>query len=285
MPVQNTDHASGLSLADPFALLPADSDLVIRIDFAAMRSSTLFSNHRGMLRDFLVPGFADCGYDPFDDVDSVTAGVPMGAELGVFVVRGLDRDKTLNCLRTSKIETRTDAIFDGDVVALRNKSGNTNLLQFVDARNAVMQGSKGPTRATLAKALQIGAPLRDNKELLAAMAAVQPGTALSLVARPGSNQVAETFGAKVGAPVRGFVITLRATDVVTGRVTVEMADTASAGELVATMDPQLAALRQFLEHYDIHADGATVIVDFAITEAQIKVIANMVAAMAGGGGI
>lgn len=99
--VANVASVAGPSLADPLALVPDRSDVVMKLDFGALRRSPLFTRHRGMLRDFMVPGFADCKYDPFDDIETVTLGIPMGTELSVFVVRGLDRDRTLRCLRTS----------------------------------------------------------------------------------------------------------------------------------------------------------------------------------------
>ncbi len=54
-----------------------------------------------MVRDFLLPGFAACNYDPFDEITTVVTGISLTTELGVFVVRGLDRDKTLGCLRST----------------------------------------------------------------------------------------------------------------------------------------------------------------------------------------
>lgn len=277
--VRATAPVTTPSLADPLALVPGMSDVVMKIDVSALRKSPLFTKYRGMVRDFIVPGFADCTYDPFDDLDTITLGIPMSAGLALFVVRGLDRDKTLRCLRTSKIETRTDAIFDGELVALRNKSGNTNLMKFVDAKTAVIQGSKGPTKETLAKALQVGAPLRENKAFLAAVETLAPGAALSIVARPGSREFSERFAEKLGAPVRGFTTTVHSTDVITGHVAIEMADAATAVAIVENMRPQLAALRQFVGRYDIRSEGPMVIVDLVITEAQIKTFAEMARTM------
>jgi hypothetical protein len=273
--VRDPPPAAGPSLADPLALLPAASDVVIKVDVAAMRNSALFTRYRGMVRDFIVPGFADCQYDPFDDIDTLTAGIPMGAALGVFVVRGLDRDKTLRCLRTSKIETQTEAAFDGDVVTLRNKSGNTNLMVFVDARTAVIQGSKGPTKDTLANALRIGAPLREDKAFLAAEARLKPGAVFSAVARPGSPALTQQLTQQVGATVRGFTMTVHSTDVITGRITIEMAEASMAEAVLENVQPQLAELRQLVERYDVRADGSMVIVDLVITEAQIKMFADL----------
>lgn len=280
-PVQNEVKPSGPSLADPLALLPADSDVVMTIGVASLRESPLFAKYREVVRNFIVPGFADCKYDPFDDIDTVSIGLPMSAELGVFVVRGLDRDKTLDCLRTSKTETNTDVVFDGDLVSLNNKSGHSNLLKFVDAKNAVFQGSTGPTRETLAKALLVGAPLRENKAFVAAHQSVAPGAAFSMLSLPGAPGLAERLEAKIGAKVSQFAATVHVTDVVSGRVTVVLADASTATTFVENMRPQLEAMRQFVERYDIHADGPSVVIDLVITETQIQAFAELAKSMMG----
>lgn len=276
MPVKNAVKPAGPSVADPLALLPADSDIVMTIDVAALRKSPLFTKYRPLIRDFMVPGFASCNYDPFDDIGTVTMGVPMNASLGVFVVRGLDRDRTLECLRTSTIETNTTAVFDGDLVSLNNKSGHSNLLTFVDAKDAVFQGSTNPTKETLAKALGIGAPLRDNKAFVAVHQNVAPGAAFAMISRPGATEWSEKLQAKVGARVVQFAATVHVTDVVAARVTLQLADASTAATLVENVRPQLEAARQFVERYDIHADGPSVIVDVAITETQIQMFAELV---------
>jgi hypothetical protein len=65
------------------------------------------------------------------------------------------------------------------------------------------------------------------------------------------------------------------TDVVTGRIAVQLADASTAETLVENMRPQLEAMRQFVERYDIHSDGPTVIIDLVITETQIQMFADL----------
>jgi hypothetical protein len=134
--------ATGPDLSDPLALLPASSDLVVRVDFAALRRSPLWAKYKPSIIETIAPSFVECGYDPFDEITTITAGMPIGGELGNFVIRGLDRDKTLHCLHTSKAETETSVTFDGDIITLTNKSGAINMLRFLDAHNALMQGSE-----------------------------------------------------------------------------------------------------------------------------------------------
>jgi hypothetical protein len=148
------------STTDPLALIPAASDIVFKFDGAAARKSTLWTKYERYVLDFIAPALVECGYNPLRDLTSVTVGIPMGDELGLFVFRGIDREKTLGCLRSSTRETNTTATFDGEYVKLLNKSGKLNLLTFVDASTMVIQGSDGPTKETLRRALQITAARR-----------------------------------------------------------------------------------------------------------------------------
>lgn len=268
-------------LADPLALLPADADLIVTIDVAAVRASALFATYGGMVRELLIPGFAACAYDPLSTITTVTAGFPMSGALGVFVVRGLDEQRTLDCLKTSTIDTRTEVVFDGAFVALRNKSGNTNMMTFVDAHTAVFQGSKGPTRDTLTRALQVGAPLRRDQPLVAAYAARPPGAVISMVGRPGSPALSGMLAGKVGAPSRGLTMSVHVTDVITAHVALEMVEDADAAAIAVAMEPKLEGLRQFVARYDVHATGPAVILDLTITEAQIKAFAALVKGLVG----
>lgn len=274
--------AAPVSVEHPLALLPADSDLVVTIDVAALRRSSLFATYGHVVREAIVPGFAACDHDPFAELTTVTAGVPMSSTLAVFVVRGLDRARTLECLRTSTIETRTEAIFDGEDVLLQNQSGHANLLRFLDASNAVIQGSQGPTRQTLDQALTVGAPLGANPQLVAALARLRPGAVLSMVTVPGSPLIDERFGQQLGAPVHALAISLHVTDVVSMHLEVELLDAASAAAVAEGMRPQIAGLRQLVERHDLRTDGPRLLIDVTITEAQLKVFVDLVKTMAGG---
>jgi len=272
-----------IDVSDPLALMPAESDVVITLDFAALRKSPLFAKYRGLVSEFIVPGFADCTYNPLDTITTVAAGIPMSSKMGVFVMRGLDRDKILACLRTSTKETNTTVSFDGDIVRLRNKSGALNLLTFVDATTAVMQGSEEPTNDTLAAALAIGAPLRKDTKFLGAQKHAQPGAVVTIIGRPDSPELSKKLEEKLGPgrATRGLATSIHFTDVVSARFMIEMVDPADAEMLAEGMKPQLESFRQFLERYDIKANGPVLTIDAVITEQQIQTLVELVKSMQG----
>ncbi len=264
---------------DPLALLPASSDVVIKVDVAGLRKSLLWSEYQQWVVDFFAPSFAGCGYNPLADLDTVMAGIPMGDELGVFVFRGLDRDKTLHCLKTSNLETNTSAIFDGDIVKLVNKSGNVNLITFLDEETMVMQGSTNPTRATLTAALAAGAPLRQNLAYLRLEREVPTGAAIAFVIPPGSSALNKLAAEKVGAPMREMYATIRVTDTVAIHGVITMQNAADATAISEASRDSLAAMKSYVQRYEVQAKDDQVRFELEATEAQIRMFVDMVKAM------
>jgi hypothetical protein len=264
---------------DPLALLPSSSDVVITVDVAALRESSLWSKYQQHVVDFIAPSFAGCGYNPLADLVTMTAGIPMGDELAVFVFRGLDRDRTLHCLKASKLETNTTAMFDGDMVKLVNKSGRINLITFLDAKTMVMQGSTNPTRETLATALKMGAPLRQNRGYLALEEKLSAGAAVAFVIPPASKALDKMSREKLGAPARDMYATVHVTDFVAVHGTVTMQNAADAAAIAEASQSKLAAMKPYVQRYDVHVEGDKVLFDLEITEAQIRIFADMAKAM------
>ncbi len=275
-PAADTAAAAGVTdFSDPLALVPADSDMIMKLDLGALRKSALWRTYQHDVLMFLAPTFARCNYNPFDEITTITAGFPGGAKQGMFVIRNIDRDKATKCLRESKAETNTTVAFDGDFITLTNKSGAVNLLLFVDAKTLVMQGSKNPTKTELTAALGMGAPLRKDPAMVAALAKLSPTAALTFVSRPGSRPMAEGLEQKLGVPATGFHASLEATDRLALRSTVELTSAADATAAIQTAQAQLDQAKEFFETVSAKADGANVVVEISATEAQIKALVEL----------
>lgn len=267
---------AGPDLRDPFALMPSDSDVFFSIDVAALRRSPLWAKYKSSVVELAGPSFAACGYDPFDDITLITAGMPLEGQLGVFVIRGLDRDKLLHCLHTPTPETATTVTYDGDFITFTNKSGTVNLMTFVDAHNAVMQGSTHPTKETLTQALKVGAPLRKDADLVAAVDKLAPNAAVSLVSRPGSQGFAKMMEQKTGAPSRSLAATFHLTDHVEVHAAIMLRNADDAAAIVAQMQPRIAGLKPYVDRFDERAQSDTVRIDVSMTEDQLKVLTALV---------
>jgi hypothetical protein len=268
---------------DPLALVPADSDILIRVDVAAVRTSPWFAKYERLVLEYLFPAFLECEYDPLKEVTTVTVGIPMDSEQGVFVVRGLDRDKTLDCLRSSKATTNTTVAFDGEFVTLTNKSGAVNLLTFPEPKVMVMQGSKNPTKETMNAALKSGAPIRANRMFVALMDKLPPGATLAMVSRPDSKRFTNLLENRVGARARHMYGTLHVTDRVTAKFVLVLKDPKDAATLEAQMRPQVEASKPYMERFDVRAAGDSLTMEFSMTEAQISAMVDMVKSMMGPG--
>ena len=267
---------AGPDLRDPYALLPADSDVIARVDFGELRKSPLWAKYKSDVLDLLAPSFASCDVDPLAELGLFTAGMPASDALGVFVIRGLDREKYLHCVRRPSPETQSTITVDGDFIIDTNKSGNVNMLTFVDPHTAVMQGSKGPTKQTLTQALTVGTPLRQDATLAAIDKALAPHAAVTLIFRPGRPAAEAMLAQKVGVPAKSMRATLHITDHVEAHVAVELASADDATAIVARMQPQLAQLKPFVDRFDERADGATIYMDVSMTEAQLQVIVGQI---------
>lgn len=268
-----------VDLADPLALVPADSDMIVKLDLAALRTSSLWRSYQHEALVFLAPSFASCDYNPLDEITTITAGIPMASKQGVFVIRGVDRDKATKCLHASTPATNTTVTFDGDFITLTNKSGAVNMLTFVDARTLVMQGSKNPTKQSLTAALRIGAPLRNAPAVVAAVANLSRTAALTFVSRPGSESIVAGLRANFGMAIRGFSAALEATDRLELHTVVDLTTAADAAAMVANAQAQIAEARTLFESITVKADGPRVLLDISVTEARLKALVDLAKTM------
>jgi hypothetical protein len=268
-------------LTEPLMYLPADSDLVIKLDIAALRTAKLWPTYKALVAKWLTPGFAGCGYDPVSALSTVTIALPIKSDVAVAVVRGIDRDKTLACLRTTKPEANATATFDGDFITLTTTAGPMYLMTFADANTLVVQSSKYATKQSLTQVVQSGAPLAQDKLFTtawqAALQRLQPGAAF-VVSRPGSSELAAKWST-MGAHLEQLSAVMRVTDRLDVRLQMDVATADEATQFAATMQSQLKSTKQFFDRGDATAQGKTITVDIGMTEAQLKSVATMVAGM------
>jgi hypothetical protein len=268
-------------LTEPLMYLPVDSDLVIKLDVKALRTAKLWPTYRNLVAKWLTPGFAGCHYDPLSELSSVTIALPLKSEVAVAIARGIDRDKTLACLRAPKPSADGTATFDGDFVTLTTTAGPMYLMTFADAHTLVVQSSKYATKQSLTQVVQSGAPLAQDKLFTtawhAATQTLQPGAAF-VVSRPGSSELAAKWST-MGAHLEHLSAVMRVSDRLDVRLQMDVATAEEATRFAATMQSQLKSTKQFFDRGEATAQGKTITVDMGMTEAQLKTMATMVAGM------
>jgi hypothetical protein len=262
-------------LSDPLALVPAESDAVFRINGAALRRSSLWSKYQRRALTLFAPGFVGCDYDPFSDLESVTAGIVMEADDGLFVIRGVDRDRLLGCLRNSNAPSNTDVAFDGAFVTMTHRHGAVNMFTFVDRSTMVMEGSTRPTKESLSRALSMGAPLRANPAYVELERKIDPEAAISVIFTPGSALLAQVEQ-QLGVPIQDGYLVVQITDRVELTITMSTDTIEHATQLADAIAPQLEDTRRHVDKLNVAARGTSLVFNAAVTEVEIERIVKLI---------
>jgi hypothetical protein len=253
--------------------LPASSDVVVRLDVAALRATKLWPKHAPAIWKLLVPQLAGCER-ALHGVTSLTLGLPVDASpTGVHVIRGIDRDIALRCLRDSKSSGVT---FDGDVITMRNVSGRLMTTTFVDAATLVMVDTNKPAaKPALTQILATGAPLADDAALVATHERIGRAP-ITLVSRR-SGKLADAWATMGVKPVEVYG-SMHVGDRLDIRFVMELATADEATQIANMLKGQLSSLKTFADRTNATAQGNTVTLDFGMTEVQV---ATMFASLQG----
>ncbi len=139
-----------LSTNDILSMLPSDSQVIARINFNAIKKSTIWSKFEGKITEEL-NGEADfqemkkhCGFDPMETISKVWVGGKVEDEKSmIVVVEGIPKDKMLACSdKTDKWKKDGDYFTQPDGTALAFAGDNAIV---------VAAGGKSPLETALAK--------------------------------------------------------------------------------------------------------------------------------------
>jgi hypothetical protein len=261
--------------ADPLAFLPNDATVVFAIDLRQLRGSALWREYEPMIDAAVAPTFAKCGYDPLAALASISGAVRDSGD-GVFVLRGLDRARTLQCLDRLDLSD-TKVTDDHGVVTLVNKSGAVNMLTFANDTTLVIEGSHQPTRESLSNVLTSGAPLRGSARFLELYQRLEAGAGVSFLIN-GNSKIAAKFTSS-GVHVNGVYGTVRFADTIELNIHTVTANAQQAAEIVSTLKPQVDQASAMLEKLDVTANGAVMTISAIATEPQVRSIVAMISAM------
>jgi hypothetical protein len=267
-----------------FALqyMPADADLLVQLDVAVLRSqSKLWAKYGSVIAKPLRELQPGCAYDPLQDITTITMGLWPETNRGVYVVRGIDRDKTLTCVRGRRADSLA---LDGDFVIHTDTSG-TGVMKFVDAHTLVVQTAREATKDTLTALLQqSGYPL-GGKDAMGPVIDVAyrqaiSGAALTVLSRPGSKFITAKM-AQLGFKPTYFYASARLTDRLDVRFAMVLATSAEATQLTNMVKGQTSSpqVKQLFDRFDVAAQRETVTVDVGMTEAQLTSMAGLIASV------
>ncbi len=287
------DHggsSSGATSSEDLALLPADSEVVLGINFAQVQSSSLYKQFAPKLMEKVSKELGDvkaaCGFDPFESVKSISIGLKnIGGDetSGVFVVHGIDKAKLLAKPCQDKLNESskdgTKMTLDGDVMIGHPSHGPSVAVGFTN--DTTMVGVVGPdvTKDSIKKVASANSGLKTSPAFSEVFGKIKPDQSLWVVI----NAEAPAFSqlGQLGMHPKRIFGSLNVTDGLGLDLRVRMSSADEATQLTTMAKGQIGSpmIKAMFDKLEVTSDGAEVHLDVAMTEAQLK----SVAAMAKGG--
>ena len=185
--------------ADVLGFLPADADLVVGFDVAAMRRSALWQTFQPQLqalgKEFEKLGGA-CGPNPLDTLERIALAAKVstdGSVHGVVVVHGVDTSRVLDCIVAQANKAGGTAKLDRGV-ALLTYADRPNLqtaATTVGPATLVMQVDTIANADTIGQVLASGTPLRKSTSFMTLFQRREPNASVWGMANGNAPMFAE----------------------------------------------------------------------------------------------
>src|SRR5450432_2292957 len=254
-------------LVDPnLAYLPANADLVIKIDAATLRKSKLWPTYVADVAKQVNPGTTQCAdYQPLNDVTSVMIGVTLKPDRSVLVFRGIDRTKMLQCLHAPNA-----AIFDGDFATVKNKN-TIDVLTFSEATTMVVGRSKEATRP------DVQANTVQDPALIAALKNLPAKAGFAIASRPGDQEFG-TKMASMGAHLEALYGTVDVDAQLKLRLAMAMKTPEETTQLTTMMKGQINSqqVTAMFDRIEVNAQDRTMTLDLVLGETKLASLVSMI---------
>lgn len=287
----------GLSRA--LSMMPANSEMVIAIDFKQIRGSDLWKKYEGLVMGQVGKGLEEfktvCGWDPIAKASGALAagrGKQMD-ELTVFV-KGFDKTSVLDCLKKAADKSKAEndgraMVIDGDYVELTKPGGDPIRFMFADDDTILIQRVPGTDAMADKAALQAvlaakdGAGLMSSATFSSLIDATDTSAALWFVMNGSSSLLAGS-----GMPFKFVAIfgSARVSGGVDGVLKLRMAEEKDASGVAAMAQMSMGQIEgtpyaEYAKGVKIDSKGKDVNVGFKFTSAQLEAMAAQAAALRG----
>ena len=281
------------------ALLPADADAVIGIDFSQIQHSALWQRYIAKqvseakdLQAFV----EECGFDPMVSLGHVTVGLKGLGEndtaSGSVVIHGFDRTKAMACFNNRAMPEIEKAgphvTVDRGVVLIDSPDDASHAgFTFIDDTTALLVF--GPQATTRQGILDVAAgthSLRDAPVFADALQNVNTDASLWIVLSDASPIISGANGsiASFTEQKLGTVyMSLDVSDSLAFDAGVHLGSPANVSAALATITKGIDAvdpnktLRQYFDQLDVFADGSDLIVSVDIAGDQLPMLAASIA--------
>jgi hypothetical protein len=284
------------------AAMPADSDLIVGIDFTKVRGSALFKKYESQIMSQIGEDLqkfqATCGFNPIEKLTGVLiGGKGQGQgqmENATFFVRGFDKTAAVECLKKREAEQKTAGkaatlTVDGDYVEYVEDAGDDPMRAlWIDPSTALLikQGESAAGKDVLvaAAAAKDGAGLTSSKAFTDLLAKTHTGEALWFVVKGDSPMMGMAgsmvkFKALYGSVGVGSGISSEI------RMWMPSADEAksAAGDFTKQLDQLKATpFGSVASDVSVKAEGEDVVTRIKLSQDQLQQIMKLAGQFGGG---
>jgi RNA polymerase sigma factor (sigma-70 family) len=276
--------ARAVTTADDLPYMPGDADVVVGVDLAQLRGSSLWQL-------FVQPALTNnpeieaiteqCGFDPIASAQSVSMAVKDFGDTGVnaatIVVHGYDKAKALACANKQSIDGVSINVSDG-IVMIDGADMHLGAI-FVDDATIVKIGPTPISRDELTKAAAGNGGLGNQPTFTPLFANVDPTDPVWLVVTDASPMIAEmnkSMAPFTSIQVHGVFGSVNVSDVLAFHGGIHVASPEVAAQTVTEAKTQLDQLasepggtQRYFEQIDVTSDGSDVLVDATVNVAEL----------------
>ncbi|HEU4612898.1 MAG TPA: hypothetical protein VFS15_12500 [Kofleriaceae bacterium] len=279
--------------ADDLSLLPADSDVVLGLNFSQLQQSALWKQFAPKLMEKAAGDLAEfkamCGFDPMEKFKSMSLGIK-GADAGktpdgAVVIHGPDKATVMGCLsgkgKEELAKKGTEVTIDGDVVVMK-KDGETTAWTFVNNDTALGVIGANASKDTLLAAAKGGSALKTSPAFVDIYSKVNVKDSLWFLVNGNAPFMAKA--ALPGGKPKAVFGSVNVTDGLTLDLHVRMATPDEAKSLVTMMQGQTnnPQVKQMFDKLEVSADGTDAKVAVALSNQKLQQLVGMVGGMMGG---
>jgi RNA polymerase sigma factor (sigma-70 family) len=280
----------GVAEAD-LAILPADSEAVIGVNFGQLSRSVLWKTYVAPMISNS-DGFREieklCGFDPMTSLGSISLGLKgLGDDQnvsGVIVIHGFERAKSMSCFDSQGVAEAEKAgtkvtIDDGVVLMAGSNEYERVAFTFIDNTTAlVVIGPEAATKESVARIAAGNGGVHTSTVFASALQAINTDDSIWLMLADGSPLVAN-----MNAELSQFTTTKLGTTYMSLNVTDSLAldaglrldSPAMVAKLVAEIEKKMTEtalaqqVRSTFDQLDVIADGNDLILSVSMSGPQI----------------
>jgi len=288
--------SSATAAADDLSLLPVDAELVVGINASQIQQSALWKQlvepamekARAQHKMTKINDIKDkCGFDPTTAVKSIAIGLKGldgGKPDGVIVVHGLDKTKSIACFDKMKDDIAaqgSEVTHDGDVTLVKDKSGETVGIAFVNDNTGVMVVGAKATVAGVKTVIAGGSGLKTSPAFVAMYSKVKSTDSVWFLASGALMDKASAIGAKP----QGLFGSLNVTDGLSLDTSLKFESADAAAQVASKLKGQSQMVVTMVDKVDITSEADVAKISIVLSNQKLQALVAQAGAMFGLGGL